>query len=218
MSKFKSLSGISLIGKGVTPGVKTFQSSKPELITDLGVNKFTINAKVAQMMGLAAGDYIYMIDAGVDATDMNDRFYICKGFMANGKMQGAKLATTSKEAKENVRLSFSYSRVWGAMLNNELEVSELTPTDMLKKGLVQEYVTEADAAGKHEGGNLARRALKRLYYEVEPVTDEEGNAVETAVFQDNDGNVIEVPVFILTKGFFKDVDEKDVEEDKENQD
>lgn len=204
MSKFQML---SLVGKGVTPGKKVTSGSKPEIITDLGLNKFTMSAKAGNLMGLKSGDYIYIIDNGTDATDANDRFYLAKGFEANGKMQGAKLAATTKTALSDVSLAFSYSPTWGAMLYNDLKVSEVSPIEMEKSGITEEYTTTS--------GKTNKRALKRAYYDIVPVLDENNEPMLVPIFEDEDGEIIECEIFQLTNLLMKDVTPLDREEAEE---
>lgn len=198
MTKLRALGRIQLVGKGVTAGKKVQVENEPRISTDVAFNKLTINAKAASMMGLVDGDFIYIMDLGKDSLEDGTRFLACKGFQANGKMQGSKLTSVSKVEGADVRLSFSYSPIWGAMINNDINVSEISGFDLIKKGLVQEYTTES--------GSKSKRGLKRVYFNIEPVTDEDGEQTEEVVFEDNDGETYTRPVFFLTNAYFKNVE------------
>lgn len=204
MTKFKT----NLLGKGVKPGAKVQSSRNPQLYTDLGFNKLTLNAKAAKLMNLTDDDYIYLFDLGVEAQD-GIRFVACKGFEANGTMQGAKLASTSKEVDTDVRLSFSYSPIWGAMLKNDPEVTDMSSFDLIKEGYMQEYTSTGGKA-------KSKRALKRAYFTVVPLLDEDGEHSELEVFEDVDGEIHTALCYGLTDASFKDI--KPLEEGQEEND
>lgn len=214
MSKFNGIN-LNFIGKGVTPGAKTMTSARAELSTEMSINKFNLNAKATEIMGLTIGDSVYMIDAGVDSTSHNDRFYICKGFEANDKVMGARLGSPAKDAITKVKMSFSYSQIWGAILKDDPKVTALSNPDMVREGLVIEYKTavrEDKKTGKMVGGEDAKRATKKARFEVVPIMDEDGEMLDIPVFTDANGDVITAHCYQLTNAFYEEVTEEEVVE------
>ena len=186
----------SLLGKGVVPGKKIQSSAYEQLFTELGFNKLTINAKAAEMMNLRDEDYIFIMDLGKDSVDAGFRYVLCQGFQANGRTIGSKLAANSNADGEG-RLSFSYSPVYGAMLKDDVNVSEISALDLIQEGIMQEYTTI--------GEKKSKRALKRAYFKVEPLLDENGEHTPIEVFETSDGETIEQLCYILTDVKFEKV-------------
>ena len=199
-SKFDS--AFSFKNSVVKSGSKVSGFANPTFSVDTTKDKFTLDSKACALMSLVEGSKVVLIDRNTD--DVNDRFFITPGFKVGDEICGAKLS------KNN---SFSYSRIWSAMLVGKQNVTEAKPTELVKMGLVElrEGVKEVDV--KDEEGNVIGTksvntttyiALKKMFFEVEQVIGENGETefeVAENVFQ---------PVYRLTNMISKKHDPKEV--------
>jgi len=176
LSKFAN----AFVGKVVPSGSKVSGSSRPEIMTASTYNKFVINAAGKQIMGLSEGDHIALIDITQEATSMQDRFFVTKGY-DTGKIsedgspviEGGKVASTG---------GFNYSKSWGVILSGDYTALQFSEADLLRDGLVSRVGTEKPVA------------LKKVHMELVAVAD--GEAVPVAL--DKDGEPILQKVWQLT--------------------
>lgn len=174
----------------VKAGSKVSGFATPTFSVDTTKDKFTLDSKAMSLMGVIQGSKVVLMDT--NTADVNNRFYITTGFAVGNEICGAKIGTNN---------SFSYSKIWSAMLIGEQGITEAKPIDLVKKGLVElregtKEVEVKDADGNVTGtktvNTAAYIALKKMYFEVEQVIGENGETdfeVADGVFQ---------PVFKLT--------------------
>jgi hypothetical protein len=199
-SKFDS--AFSFKNSVVKSGSKVSGFANPTFSVDTTKDKFTLDSKAMAMMSLVEGSKVVLIDQNTD--DVNNRFFITPGFKVGNEICGAKLGKNS---------SFSYSKVWSAMLIGKQGVTEAKPTDLVKLGLAELREGSKIVDVKDEDGNVTGQkevstttyiALKKMFFEVEQVIGENG---ETE-FEVADG--ISQPVYRLTNVISKKHDPKEV--------
>ena len=156
----------------VKSGAKVTSSSRPEIVLSSTYNKFIINDRARRILNVDLGDKLVFIDLMDGAADMEDRFYITVGFSIGDEEFGAKIANG---------YGFNYSKVYGAILNGELDVAELSKDDLIRKGLLREM----------ESGNIV--ATKKIAMELVPYME----GKEVTVAKDEDGNDIMQAVYAL---------------------
>jgi hypothetical protein len=86
-------------------------------------------------LGVAEGDRVVLLDAGVQASDNNYRFFLTTSFLDD---KGVEIGSKISKATQ----SFNYSVIYGAMLNFELGVTDIGAEAMIEKGLL--YPKEGD--------------------------------------------------------------------------
>jgi hypothetical protein len=91
------------------------------------MNTFRLNQKAMQLLGLAAGEKIALLDFGTNAPNQETRFFCCKDFVKGGESQGAVISKLN---------GFTYSKIYGAMLANDPEVISISPASLIEKGLM----------------------------------------------------------------------------------
>jgi len=125
----------------VISGSKSVNEAEPVIELNSTLNTFTLNKKAMLLLDITPGeDRVAMFDmAGQGATDHNDRFYICKSFdiqKGNSSVPaGALVSTTGK---------FSYNRIYGAMICEDMDVIDITPEAMVERGVVYPKVKGAN--------------------------------------------------------------------------
>lgn len=126
----------AFIGRVAVAGRKVQGSSRPELIATSTKDKFSLNAKACQMLGVAEGSKVVMIDQNLPYKDadgnvvrnvfpQDKRFYIA---VAPENYTGV-TATISKQK------AFSYSGIWSAILMNDPEICEASVADLVRAKL-----------------------------------------------------------------------------------
>ena len=122
-------------------GSKVSEGAEPVLRFSTNYNSFTLNEKGMKLIGLQEGDTVVMFDMADDGATSNslDRFYVAAGkeFVdKNGVPMGAKIGAGN---------SYAYSKIYGAalatakdVLDNEMEITEITPKELIAKGLLVE--------------------------------------------------------------------------------
>lgn len=184
----------SFVGKTVKSGSKVTGAVGCRMVVQSTKDKFLLSKAAAALLGVTTGSTIVLLDknlGGVATEDNNDRYFITKGYEnAKGVMQGAKLGA---------HLDFSYSSIWGAIINNDPAVTEIKPEDLIKSG---------KAVKLAKSGNVI--SLKKVEMDVKPYAEEDGD--ETVTEFEIEPGVIQ-PIFLLTNLNFIDHDTKaDVEE------
>ena len=143
----------------VKSGSKVSGYANPTLVISPTKDQFTLDSKACSLIGVGVGDKVLLADMcfvnGEVNTDLANRFFITKGYKVDGVEQGAILGKTR---------SFSYGKVWGAMLNHEAGVNEIRSTELVKAGILIQQ-------GK------AYISLKKGTAEVVPCVDEDGAPV-----------------------------------------
>ena len=170
MAKSNSISFASrFIGAAVKPGQKAFNSSRPELIASSTKDKFSLNDKAMELMGVKTNDALYFIDLATlnanvlpeDKIDYtrDERFFVAVNYIPVGETEvaGGKLGKTGV---------LSYSRVWSAMQIGDSEITSARPEDLIGMGL-------AVSRGSKKGCI----ATQKIAFEVSPLIDEDGNSV-----------------------------------------
>jgi len=177
LSKFAN----AFVGKVVPSGSKVSGSNRPEIVLVSTYNKFVINAAGKQIMGLSDGDHIALIDMTQEATSMEDRFFVTKGYdtgrideAGNAVIEGGKVSSNG---------GFNYSKSWGVILSGDHTALQLSEADLVREQLVSKVGDEKPVA------------LKKIHMKLEPVAD--GEAVPVA--QDKDGEYIVQKVWQLTE-------------------
>lgn len=170
MAKSNSTSFSSrFIGAAVKPGQKVFNSSRPELIAASTKDKFNVNDKAAELMGVKTNDSLYFIDlATLNANRLpdekiaytrDDRFFVAVNYIPVGETEVA----GGSIGKNGV---LSYSRVWSAMMIGDSAITSARPEDLIAMGL-------AVPRGGTKKGCIA---TQKIAFEVTPLIDEDGNA------------------------------------------
>jgi len=117
----------------VKRGTKVTNEANPQITLASTYNNFKLNKKAMALLDLNGDgeDRILMMDMLNNGANGNDdRFYICKaGMEVKGVVQGSKVAESG---------TYSYSVIYGAMLANDVEVSEITPAGLISRDLLEE--------------------------------------------------------------------------------
>lgn len=169
MAKSNSTSFSSrFIGAAVKPGMKVFNSSRPELIAASTKDKFNLNDKASELLGVKPGDSLFFIDlATLNASRLpeekvpftrDERFFIAVNYIPVGEST----VTGGQIGKNGV---LSYSRVWSAMMIGDPEITSARPEDLIAMGL---------AVGR--GTKKGCIATQKISFEVSQLIDEDGNA------------------------------------------
>ena len=169
MAKSNSTSFASrFIGAAVKPGQKVFNSSRPELIASSTKDKFTLNDKAMELMGVKTNDALYFIDLATLNANMlpedkvdytrDERFFVAVNYIPVGETEVA----GGKIGKNGV---LSYSRVWSAMQIGDSEITSARPEDLIDMGL-------AVSRGSKKGCI----ATQKIAFEVSPLIEEDGTA------------------------------------------
>ena len=161
MEKTSKFAGAIDFSNGIVKsGSKISSYANPTLVINPTKDQFTLDSKACSLLGVDTGSRVVLIDMcfihGEVNTDMTNRFFITKGYLVNENEQGAVLGKTK---------SFSYGKVWGAMLKHEAGVNEIRSTELIKDGLLVQQ-------GK------SYIALKKGTAEVVPCVDEDGEPIK----------------------------------------
>lgn len=171
MSKSNSTSFSSrFIGAAVKPGQKVFASLRPEIIASSTKDKFVVNDKAAELLGLKTNDKLYFIDLanlnnGLPVDEqveypLGNRFFIAVNYRSaeTNEIVGGGMG------KNKV---VSYSKVWGAMHVGDPTVTSARPEDLIRMG---------KAVARPEG-RKGCIATQKVAFGVERFVDEEGNTL-----------------------------------------
>jgi hypothetical protein len=113
----------------VKSGSKTVDESYAQLELTSTFNVFKLNQTALAMMGIASGDRVVMFDTGMQSSGDDDRFFITAGFEdENGVEQGAKITGANR--------TFSYNKIYGAILKGDKNVISITPDTLIEEGLL----------------------------------------------------------------------------------
>ena len=176
----------------VKSGSKNTGGADPILKVNSTYNTFTLNPKALSLLGVAKGDFVVLYDMWDKGADdhYNNRFYISKGFEWNGVQQGAKIGDNG---------NFSYNKVWGAFMAEDLEIDEITGDQLVAR----ELAIPREIVLKNGGVQKGYIALKKATGTLEQVGE---TTVEVV-----DG--VEVELFAVTKIQFVEHDPKIADDD-----
>lgn len=201
-NKSKFDSAFSFAKNVVIPGSKVSGFAVPTFSVDTTKDKFTLDSKAMSLLTLVEGSKVVIID--MNKEDIDNRFYLTAGYNVGDEVIGAKVGANN---------SFSYSKVWSAMLVGKKDVTECKPIELVKMGLAelrQGEKDEKDADGNPTGRKLpttAYIATKKMYFEVKQLIGENG---ETE-FEVADG--VSQPVYQLTNMIDKSHTPKEVSDE-----
>lgn len=125
----------------IKKGTKISEGAEPVIRITSTYNNFALNEKAMRLLDVKPGETVAMYDLSGEGATSNteDRFFISKSFVnENGIDPGAKIG------KGN---GFSYSKIYGAilataaLLDNELDITEITPAQLMEKELMVESET-----------------------------------------------------------------------------
>lgn len=145
----------------VKSGVKVTSSSTPEIVADSTYNKFTINAPARDLMDIKKGERLIFIDLMGDATNMNDRFFVAKGYQNGDKQEGYKIGET---------YSFNCSGPYSAIINGDFEVKSLKQRELVESGLIIEREHVSEKTGKPFTSYVS---TKKVFMQLEAINDGE---------------------------------------------
>lgn len=166
----------------VKSGKRVTTSSEAQVVALSGYNMFSTNEPLRTLLGIDKGgefDRVVMYDFALKATakdvadglaanvgdvygcdNNNERFFISKGYKIDKKAKGAKVTQNQ---------TFTYSPIWGTILNDKLDVKELNIRDLVERGILKEFTAKR--------GKTAHVGLKKAFMDVVPVyVDDNGNA------------------------------------------
>jgi len=162
----------------VESGSKVMQSNRPEVILTSTHNRFVINDKARDLMGIKPGSRIWLNDMLSMYDDNESRFFAAVDVAVDGTVKGAVIGKNS---------GFTYSKIYGAILASiaDVKAKEIKFEDLERIGLMESRLNE-------ETGNKTFVATKKIAMEVVKVAD---NAV---VAVDEGGNEVHAPLFMFT--------------------
>jgi hypothetical protein len=173
----------------VKSGKKVVDESKPVLTLLSTFNNFKLNRKAMQMLDVAPGGAVVLLDGGAQAPDLEHRFFIGKSFKAPDKK--GKMTEYGSKITENQ--SFTYSVVYGAILAQDMDVISITPESLIERGLLYD---------KSEGSKSTQYISAKVgTADIIPFADGEPQEVADNVF---------IPLFLLTNFDFEDYTPKGV--------
>lgn len=195
MEENSKFSGLQFRQAKINSGAKISGGADPIIKINSTYNSFTLSPKAMALLGVNEGEYVQLYDmAGLGATNINDRFYISKGFMTGKTQQGAKLGKNG---------GFTFNVAWGAAIVNDMEIKEITGDQLVARDLAILREIELKNGGTQKG----YIALKKGTGTLVPYGD--GELVEVA-----DG--VEVQLFAITNIEFVDHTPK-IGEEEENE-
>jgi hypothetical protein len=170
----------------IRPGQKVSNYTAAEVSTTPTVNKFNMNPLASSKLGVKAGDKIYLIE-DTNSDDLNAKYYI--GKTSNPK--GVLLTSPTKSVNDGVALAFSYSVIWGKILQAKDDAVDLPIGMLVKEGLVAERVIiKKDKDGNpildadgNETTTTTYSALKKVFFELGESVDAEIEGEDITLFQ-----------------------------------
>lgn len=167
----------------VESGAKVMQSNRPEIILNSTHNRFTVNDKGMDLMGIKPKDKIWFNDMLDMSDDKERRFFVAPNVVIDGETKGATVGNNK---------GFTYSRVYGAMLASlaGINTKEIKFEELERIGLMQ--------SAENKEGRKSFVSTKKIAAELVEVTDNDGNVVKVPVGTNEDGSVVTSPVYMLT--------------------
>jgi hypothetical protein len=175
--------------KKVVSGTKVSANLYPTLNIGTVKDKFVADSKCKSLMDIGTGKRVIMIDTQApaeysvkiadDIVQKEARFLITPGYTKAGKELGAILGKNNE---------YSYGVIWGAIILNKDEVTEISPKDLEGLGIVIRRDTEK---GK------TSTSLTKISYTVAAVVDADGAQQFATIDQEEDGTEINTPIFAL---------------------
>jgi len=203
-------SGLNFMNTAVQSGKKATLTSRAELSTAPTKDSFALNGNASDLLGVKAGDRVVLFDRGarnivdgvdMGANDINNRYFIAKGYTQDGVEKGAKLATVSKVVGLGQKNSFSFSAIWPSVLHTAVCADdvkkEVSMEELLEAGIIR-----PTTVGK--GGKQYFTANTRVRLELVELG-------ESDVAADLKGNVISVKLFALTNAKVEEIAADDKE-------
>lgn len=162
----------------VESGSKVMQSNRPEVILTSTHNRFVVNDKARDLMGIKTGSKIWLNDMLSLSDDNEQRFFAAVDVAVDGNIKGAVIGKNS---------GFTYSKVYGAILASigNINTKEIKFEDLERVGLMESRVNE-------ETGNKTFVATKKIAMEVVKVAD------DAVVAYDESGNEVRAALFMFT--------------------
>lgn len=144
--------------KKAAKNAKVSTELRPEVITNRGFNKFTLNGKACNMMNIKTGDGVYMF-VDTSASDVNSMFVIAKA----PEGEGLKVAAAGKSMEVGRPVNYNYSGVYSQMIQQIPGAIEVSEEALVEMGLMRNEYTQKNKKGEDCFANLATRRVK---YEV----------------------------------------------------
>jgi len=119
-----------------TPGAKTSNATRPELVATPTYNNFRLNGLATDVMELQHEDHVMIVED--TNKDWEGRFYIASATPETG----AKLAAVNKKSGYGKTLTFTYSGVYSKMIQEDGSKPALSPDAMADKGLLDKRITK----------------------------------------------------------------------------
>lgn len=154
--------------KGVVKrGTKVSNEANPQITVLSTYNNFKLNKKARALLDVGEGERVLMLDMmGNGAQAQDERFYLCKAdFDVAGVAQGAKLGKGG---------TYSYSVIYGAIMADDVEITEITPAGLIER----ELLVETPKGGSYISNQIGVADIERVGDEDEKVEVFEGIEVE----------------------------------------
>ena len=119
-----------------TPGAKTSNATRPELVATPTYNNFRLNGLATDVMELEHADHVMIVED--TNQDWEGRFYIA----ASTPEYGAKVAAVNKKPGTGKTLTFTYSGVYSKIIQEDGSKPALSPDAMADKGLLDKRITK----------------------------------------------------------------------------
>jgi len=140
------------------------------------VNKFSVNRLATPLLGIEAGDTVAILKAD-ESEDINNKYYICKGFRTSEEDADGMSAVLGGEAGKGQDLEFNLAGIYSEILQNV--VNKTT-------NAVPVALENLRQMGLLEG----KTSLNKVYAQIESVGVTEINGEEKEVFRMFDFSVV----------------------------